>query len=232
MLLGLASVACSAHGNFELAAWMILWGALLDKADGSAARLLKASSRFGAEFDSFADFIAFGIAPAALYFFRVEAAFSGVGRSILLATTGLYVLAVAVRLARFNISTPPHGDQFFYGFPTTLMGAILGAFYLTREAYGTAVGLGLLEFTPLILFMAGLCMVSTIRIPKLKHRKSLFANIFQYGNVTVAYILAPMMLLPEVLFVMPLIYIAWGVTHCLLNPLPDEEETEDDIIHA
>ena len=229
MLLGLASVAYSATGEFEMAAWMILWGVLLDKADGSAARLLKASSRFGAEFDSFADFIAFGIAPAALYFFKVESNFSGVGRSILLATTGLYVLAVAVRLARFNISTPPHGDRFFYGFPTTLMGALLGAFFLTSYKYGMG---GLFRWTPLMLFVAGLCMVSTIRIPKLKHRKNLFANIFQYGNVTAAYILAPMKALPEVLFVMPLVYIGWGVTHCLLNPLPEEEEGDEDIIHV
>ena len=47
---------------------MILWGVLLDKLDGTFARLLNASSAFGAQLDSFADFVSFGMAPAALYF--------------------------------------------------------------------------------------------------------------------------------------------------------------------
>ena len=231
MLLGLASVACSASGRFDLAAWMILWGVLLDKLDGSAARLLNASSKFGAEFDSFADFVAFGIAPAALFYFKLESLglLEGFRRSLLLATCGLYVLAVAVRLARFNVSEPPHGDKFFYGLPTTLMGALLAAFFLTWDKYG--MGIGMLRLMPLVLFVAGLAMVSSIRLPKLKNRKSTFGNVFQYGNVAIAYILGPMMLFPEYLFALPLMYMAWGVTHCIMNPLPEEEEAEDDVIH-
>ena len=232
MLLGLASVAMSATGRFELAAWMVMWGVLLDKADGSAARLLKASSRFGAEFDSFADFIAFGVAPAALYYFKLEslALLSGMGKSLLLATTGLYVLAVAVRLARFNISEPPHGDRFFYGLPTTLMGALLAGFFLTWDKYG--LGIGMLRMTPLVLFLAGLAMVSNIRIPKMKNRETLAGNIFQYGNVAGAYILGPLMLFPEYLFALPLTYMVWGVTICMLNPLPEEEDADDEVIHV
>ena len=64
MLFGLASVMCSAQGAFDLAAWMILWGVLLDKLDGVTARLMKATSEFGA------DFVVFGIAPGALIYFR------------------------------------------------------------------------------------------------------------------------------------------------------------------
>jgi CDP-diacylglycerol--serine O-phosphatidyltransferase len=56
LLLGLGSVVKSAEGDFRLAAWMIPWGVLLDKLDGSAARLLDATSKFGVELDSFADF--------------------------------------------------------------------------------------------------------------------------------------------------------------------------------
>jgi CDP-diacylglycerol--serine O-phosphatidyltransferase len=230
MLLGLASVTCASTGRFELAAWMIMWGVLLDKLDGSSARLLKSCSKFGAEFDSFADFVAFGIAPAALYFFKIDslALFSGVGRSLLLATSGLYVLAVAVRLARFNISEPANGHSFFYGLPTTLMGALLAGFYLTWEKYG--LGIGILRLAPLVFFVAGLSMVSSIRLPKLKARKTTVANVFQFGNVLMAYILGPLMLFPEYLFALPLAYMIWGVSFCLLNPLPDEEEAEDDVI--
>jgi len=209
---------------------MILWGVLLDKLDGSAARLLKASSKFGAEFDSFADFVAFGIAPAALFYFKIETLglLLGFGHSLLLATCGLYVLAVAVRLARFNVSEPAHGHTFFYGLPTTLMGALLAGFYLTWDKYG--LGVGMLRLMPQVLFVAGLAMVSNIRLPKLKARKSLVGNIFQFGNVGLAYILGPMMLFPEYLFALPLLYMVWGVTHCLMNPLPEEEDAEDDIL--
>ena len=70
MLFGLASMTMSAAGNFQLAAWMILWGVLLDKLDGTAARLMHASSEFGVQFDSFADFVVFGIAPAGLFYFN------------------------------------------------------------------------------------------------------------------------------------------------------------------
>ena len=59
MLLGLISTYYSTQGHYDLAAWMILWGVLLDKLDGTSARLLNASSKFGAELDSFADFVTF-----------------------------------------------------------------------------------------------------------------------------------------------------------------------------
>ena len=60
MLFGFASIAASAEGSYVIAAWMIVWGVLLDKLDGTAARLLDACSDFGMEFDSFADFVVFG----------------------------------------------------------------------------------------------------------------------------------------------------------------------------
>ena len=66
LLLGVASIVTSRLGNLELAAWMIVWCGLLDVMDGLAARLLNATSNFGAEFDSMADLVSFGVAPAML----------------------------------------------------------------------------------------------------------------------------------------------------------------------
>ena len=65
---GMVSMWMSVEGNFEWAAWFIFWCVLLDKADGTAARLLKGSSRFGMEFDSMADLVSFGLAPAVMVF--------------------------------------------------------------------------------------------------------------------------------------------------------------------
>jgi len=69
LLLGIASIVTTQLGGreyLELAGWMIVWCGLLDTMDGVAARILKATSSFGAEFDSMADLIAFGVAPAIL----------------------------------------------------------------------------------------------------------------------------------------------------------------------
>ena len=68
LLLGLGSIVSAQLGDLEFAAWLIVWCGLLDTMDGLAARLLKATSDFGAEFDSMADLVSFGVAPGVLVF--------------------------------------------------------------------------------------------------------------------------------------------------------------------
>ena len=208
LLLGLASVVLSVEGNFELAAWMILWGTLLDKLDGSAARLFKATSEFGLQFDSFADFVAFGIAPAALIYFKLTAmGWTGGLQSALMASAGLYVLALAVRLARFNITTG--GESVFFGVPGTLMGAVIAAGFLTWSRY--ELSSEILNAAPIVLLVSAGLMVSSLRLPKLKMRKSKALNAFQFGNVAAAYILGPLKLFPEYLFGLAVTYLVGGL---------------------
>jgi CDP-diacylglycerol--serine O-phosphatidyltransferase len=242
MIFGFTSILSSASGDFHLAAWMITWGVLLDKLDGSAARLFNASSEFGVQFDSFADSVIFGIAPASLFYFWVsadpQAARWGALSVYGLLGASAYLVMTTCRLARFNISEPPGGDRFFYGLPTTLSGAILSTGYLTLEAYaqskggplpdlphleGSALSCGLV----IILTMSAL-MVSPFLLPKLKPRKSLPVNIFQFANVIAAYILAPMMLFPEYLLSLCLIYVVVGFSHGALVGLgePSDEAHE------
>ncbi len=229
MVLGLASIVCSATGDFTLAAWMILWGVLLDKLDGGAARLLNASSSFGAEMDSFADFVSFGIAPAALIYFRLqnETVFEHHGL-LLVACCALYVVAVSARLARFNVTDPPGGKNFFFGIPTTLCGALGASGYLVAEIYlaPTKVWTSM----PLILAVMAVLMVSNVRLPKFQKRKSRAMNIFQYLNVAVVYICTPLMLYPEYLFGLSVVYLLFGTAWALNNPVDDgdvqlEEQT-------
>jgi CDP-diacylglycerol--serine O-phosphatidyltransferase len=231
LLLGLASVTRAAAGDFHLAAWMILWGVLLDKVDGTSARLLKASSPIGAELDSFADFSVFGIAPAALVYFRVR----GLGLTgstamgLLVAACATYVVAAAVRLARFNISSPPFGDRLFYGVPTTLCGAIVAAGLLTWEKH--PVSDAILRYSPAALVLLGALMVSRLLLPKLTPRRSRAFNVFQYGNVACAYVLGPLMLFPEYLFALAAGYAVGGVLWCLAFPpkSPVAEVTEREL---
>ena len=217
LLFGLGSVAVSVEGNFHLAAWLILWGVLLDKLDGGVARLLKASSSFGVEFDSFADFVVFGIAPAALLYYRVlhTGHLFGLSKPVVMAAAGFYALALAVRLARFNVTTSS-GDTVFQGFPGTLLGAIIGSGFLTWEKYSGAEWL--LKYSPVALVIGGLLMVSTVRLPKVKTRKNKLLNAFQLGNLAAAYVFAPLMLFPEYLFGIALLYASVGAGWCLLHP--------------
>ena len=223
LLLGLASIVHSVNGHYELAAWMILWGVLLDKLDGTAARIMNASSPFGAQLDSFADFVSFGMAPAALLFFGLSE-IDMVHYGWMMAASGIYVVAVASRLARFNVSEPPNGNVMFYGIPTTLMGALLSSGYLSW------LKLGLIDEymapMPFVLFIASFAMVSNVKLPKLKIRKNMMFNVFQALNVLFAFIFAPLQMFPEVLFFQALFYVVVGIVWYGIYP-PHEDTTAD-----
>ncbi len=229
MALGVVSAYLSSQGEFNLAAWMITWGVLLDKLDGSAARLFNASSDFGVQFDSFADFVIFGIAPASLFYHwlgGINSSYHGV----LAAIACLYVVLTATRLALFNISTPPGGDSYFFGLPTTLSGATLSTFYLSTEIYAPnmfKVG-QMSEVTQLslmtLLMVAALLMVSRFVLPKLKPRKSKAINIFQFVNIGLVYVMSPFKLYPEYLLVLCIIYLCVGSISGLIHGVQLKEE--------
>jgi CDP-diacylglycerol--serine O-phosphatidyltransferase len=198
MILGFASIVQSAAGEFESAAWLVLWGVLLDKLDGAAARALNASSEFGAEMDSFADFVAFGLAPAALVFFHLTGGVVSPGQGGIAGACAVYALAVAIRLARFNVSDPEGGGFMFIGVPTTLCGAILASGWLSAASQGWIEIVS--PWLPLVLIVAGALMVSNVRIPKFVLRWSKPVNAFQVVNMLVAYVLVPLRMFPEYLF--------------------------------
>ncbi|WP_099866320.1 CDP-diacylglycerol--serine O-phosphatidyltransferase [Pararhizobium haloflavum] len=96
---GLTGIRLAFEGRVELAVVMVLIAAFLDGVDGRVARLMKSSSRFGAQMDSLADIINFGVAPAlVLYAFLLDQL-----RSLGWIAALIYVLAAALRLARFNV---------------------------------------------------------------------------------------------------------------------------------
>lgn len=221
MVLGLASIVTAAAGDFTLAAWMIVWGVLLDTLDGAAARLLRATSEFGAQLDSFSDFVVFGLAPAALVYFRLSAlpTFQGDGRSWMLAGLAVYTVATAVRLARFNIdphvvAPSPGKCSFFIGIPSTACGGMLALMYLTWER--ADLGEGALVAFPAIMVAFAVAMISRVRLPKLRRQDSQLFNLVIGLSVLAAYTLAPLRLLPELLLAMTVTNIAsaiiWAAT--------------------
>ncbi len=115
---GLTSIRMSIEGRYELALALIVFAALLDGIDGRVARLLKASSRFGAELDSLADFVDFGVAPAFLIFTWGQSTPNSLGWIVVM----IFALAAALRLARFNVASeevkPKWQSDYFTGMPT------------------------------------------------------------------------------------------------------------------
>ncbi len=123
---GMTAIKFAIAEKWELAVLAIVAAAFMDAFDGAAARLLKAESKLGAELDSFSDFLAFGVAPAiVVYLWLLEDA-GRWGWPFAL----IYAMAVALRLARFNIATDEKEEnnplsKYFTGVPAP-MGAALG----------------------------------------------------------------------------------------------------------
>ena len=231
MLFGFASMICASKGHFELAAWMITWGVLLDKLDGSFARLLNASSEFGVQYDSFADFVIFGLAPASLFYYLIDPHCHGetaLFPSWLSFTgAGFYVVMTSCRLARFNITELPGGDRVFFGLPTTLSGGILSTGYLSYVKYYGSLEVAQLKALPFIIFVFGALMVSPFILPKLKMRKSKMINLFQIVNVSAAYVIAPLQIFPEYLFFLCSFYAVIGFISGALNGVGESPDLSE-----
>jgi CDP-diacylglycerol--serine O-phosphatidyltransferase len=208
MLFGVYAFTLAAKGELELAAWMILWGVLLDKLDGTAARLFNATSEFGVQYDSFADFVVFGIAPAALLYFALTPPGNTDIFTVPLVVSGVFIIANSARLARFNVDAG-EDDGVFTGIPTTLVGALLASSYLVAAGHGM---LDLwLEWAPFVWLLCAIAMVSNIRLPKLKARKNPLVNIFQGANVLAIYVITPFQLYPEYHLGLCLFYLVVGI---------------------
>jgi CDP-diacylglycerol--serine O-phosphatidyltransferase len=115
---GMTTIRFAVNGKFEAAVAAIIVAGVLDGLDGRVARLLKASSAFGAELDSLSDFVCFGVAPAILLYVWTMSSIGSLGWVVAL----LFGVCSALRLARFNTQLgipdpPPYAYNFFTGVP-------------------------------------------------------------------------------------------------------------------
>ena len=166
LFFGIWAIVTAWRGNFTLAAWFVMFSGVLDMLDGRVARLSGAGTRFGAELDSLVDVISFGVAPAMIMFFLE---FSQGKFDWLLCF--MYVVAVAVRLARFNVL---HDQQptpgWFTGLPSPSAGMTLAVYYPFSQTswYQASVAYLNLQRQGLVVLMVALSllMVSTVKYPK------------------------------------------------------------------
>tara|TARA_B100001063_G_scaffold207808_1_gene203901 strand:+ start:513 stop:1319 length:807 start_codon:yes stop_codon:yes gene_type:complete len=122
--IGLTSIRFALDGKFEFAIIAIIFAAVIDGLDGRIARLIKGTSKVGKELDSLTDMISFGVAPAFIMFFWKLNTLERFGWLLCL----VYVICVALRLARFNVNSNQETswrDNFFEGVPSPAGGILV-----------------------------------------------------------------------------------------------------------
>ena len=213
MLCGFAAILASMQGRFAAAGWLIVLAGVLDGLDGRIARLAHATSEFGKEYDSLADVVSFGVAPAILvYQWRLVM----LGRWGL-ALAFLFLVAGSVRLARFNVSTAKATKGFFTGLPipagaaaVTLL-ALLNPSALATHRENTLVG----GFVLVIAFL----MVSTVPYRSGKdfdlHRRFPAPVVFALALIVVLIVVYR----EHALAVMAAAYLALGPAEALTRTL-------------
>jgi CDP-diacylglycerol---serine O-phosphatidyltransferase len=161
---GLTSIRMAIEGRLDLALGAIVLAAMLDGVDGRVARLLKGTSRFGAELDSLADFVNFGVAPALILYFWGLHDLRSVGWIAAL----VFALCCGLRLARFNVmiddpNRPAWAGNFFTGIPAPA-GAITVLLPIYLFFLGLPVNLATIWFSFVYTLAIALLMVSRLPV--------------------------------------------------------------------
>jgi CDP-diacylglycerol--serine O-phosphatidyltransferase len=171
-------------GDYRLAAILLVLAGVFDALDGLVARATGTSSEFGVQLDSIADVMNFGCAPAVLLYCYGFVQI-GPGEPILLRMGGIasffFVACGALRLARFNVNVGRTDPRYFVGMPITAGAACVASAVVAWPAPPTAIWqTGLLLA---LLFAVGSLMVSTLRFPSSKQKKSLTALVILLINL-------------------------------------------------
>jgi CDP-diacylglycerol---serine O-phosphatidyltransferase len=162
MFAGYACIVYAMRGELEKAAPLIGLAIVVDMLDGRVARMTGTTSQFGIEFDSLADVISFGVAPAIMAF---QWGLHPLGR-IGWAAGFIFVAGAAIRLARFNIQTGTVDKKYFVGLPSPAAAAVPATtIFLYPEGFQSPLAaLGVLA----LVIVPGLLMVSTVRFYSFK----------------------------------------------------------------
>ncbi|PIP79889.1 MAG: CDP-diacylglycerol--serine O-phosphatidyltransferase [Gammaproteobacteria bacterium CG22_combo_CG10-13_8_21_14_all_40_8] len=160
---GFYAIITSVHGQYETAAIAVFIAMLMDGFDGRIARMTNTESAFGAEFDSLADMVSFGIAPALVVY---NWALADQGKLGWLAAF-IYVAGGALRLARFNTQLGTADKRYFQGLAIPAAAAVVCGMVWCGEAYNISKGSYSLLIA-VILISVGLLMVSNFRYQSFK----------------------------------------------------------------
>ena len=229
LFFGLYAIVAALRGDFAWAGWFIVFSATLDLLDGRVARFTRTGSDFGAELDSLTDAVSFGVAPALIMIFLY---FTGTDWSWVIGF--VYVTAVVVRLARFNVEQGGEARRHFHGLPTPTAGMILATHYpfsqtaFFQQYLGDLNWTGIMVITMVLTSILMLSHVPYAKFPRidLKSRKGVVRTSL------VAATIAVLLLFPAYGFFPFLIgYTLWGLLRSvflgLLERLPERDPLLD-----
>ena len=236
LFFGVYALVAASRGDFMSAGWFIILAGTLDMLDGSVARLTRTGSRFGAELDSLVDAISFGVAPGFIMYllFFADTQWSWT-------LSFVYITAVVVRLARFNIEQGGEAKRYFHGLPSPAAGMMLGAFYPFSQTSFFEQYLSDLPWQQIMgvgMVLLGVLLVSHVpyaRFPKIGLRTAKGIT----NTVLVLLGLFAAVSVPRYYFFsVCLLYVAWGLIKSVLlglldrlpggDPLLDEDEEDEE----
>jgi len=207
VLCGFLSIYSNFNKNFVMAGWYIMVAMIFDILDGRVARMSKGTSNFGAEFDSLADLVSFGMAPSLLVYFTLL--YSSKVHLLGLFVSFFYLLCGAIRLARFNIS--PTSDH-FSGMPIPGGAALMATIVLLNSKLPGSPFTRDIYFLLLFITLIGVMMVSNVPYPSLKKNKKNKKGLNRIiGIVFVSTVLIGIFVIPEEsIFLMAISYAISG----------------------
>jgi CDP-diacylglycerol--serine O-phosphatidyltransferase len=162
MFCGFYSIISSIRGEFVSASWAIIAACIFDMMDGRIARLAKATSQFGVEYDSLCDLVSFGVAPGVLLFQWALQPYDRLGWL----AAFLFVACGALRLARFNVNTDVVPKNYFQGLPIPMAAGMVATFVIFNQTLNWPDSRD--TFVLILTFGLASLMVSTVRFPSCK----------------------------------------------------------------
>ena len=190
--IGLTSIKFAFDGKFELSIFAVIIAAIIDGLDGRIARLIKGTSKVGKELDSLTDVISFGVAPAFIMYFWALSETGRVGWLISL----IYIICVALRLARFNVSSNEESswkDNFFEGIPSPAGGILVLMPLILSLSELKFLNLNNQIFVPVMFIIVSILLISKIPtysfkrivVPRRASIFLLFGIILYFGLILV-----------------------------------------------
>jgi CDP-diacylglycerol--serine O-phosphatidyltransferase len=227
LFFGIWSMVLATRGDFYRAAWYVVFAAVLDMLDGRLARLSNTGSQFGAELDSLVDIVSFGVAPAFLMY-MLEFGNAGQAEWIF---CYFYVMAVAIRLARFNVLQAGRPKHAFIGLPSPAAGITLATYYPFTQSdlyQGALRTLPWHHLVQLLMILLTILMVSNVRYAALPP-----ANVRSprglLGLVTILFIISFGIVEHDVFFFpLGIAYMGYGVLRAAFLGLVSEPDDDDD----
>lgn len=209
---GFYGIVATMNGNYNVAAWFVLIASIFDGLDGKVARMTGTTSRFGVEYDSLADLVAFGLAPGLLMYAWALKPFGKLGWL----AAFLYVVCGALRLARFNVQVTTVESKRFLGLPIPAAASMVATCVLLFYHLGDPGAIKKVSILVLIYVLA-LLMVSNFRYYSFKDPELVKRQPFGFLVLAIFFIIVVVARPEIVLFVLFLCYTASGPLGYLLR---------------